>query len=152
MMMRRLQYVFARAALAVCIAVSGWVATAAPSAATTLRATVDLSRQRMIVHVNGVKKYTWVVSTGKDGWQTKPGVYQPFAQREKFYSTKWKMSLPYLTFIGQDGTAIHGTYVTKKLGRRASHGCIRLSIANAAKFYRLVQEHGFWGTEVVVRR
>ena len=115
-------------------------------------ATVDLSKQRMSVFVNGKKRYTWVVSTGKDGWRTKPGSYMPFAQRKQFYSKKWKMSLPYLTFIGRDGTAIHGTYVTKKLGRPASHGCIRLSVANAAKFYRLVEEHGFWSTEVRVTR
>ncbi|MCB1511953.1 MAG: L,D-transpeptidase [Hyphomicrobiaceae bacterium] len=139
-------------ALVLCIAAAGLGVSTQSSSAATLRATIDLSRQRMTVHVNGVRKYRWVVSTGKDGWLTKPGVYQPFAQREKFYSQKWKMSLPYLTFIGQDGTAIHGTYLTKKLGRRASHGCIRLSISNAQKFYKLVQEHGFWGTEVVVKR
>lgn len=120
--------------------------------AATLMATVDLSKQQMNVFVNGKKRYTWVVSTGKDGWRTKPGSYTPFAQRKDFYSKKWKMSLPYLTFIGRDGTAIHGTYLTKKLGRPASHGCIRLSVANAARFYRLVEEHGFWSTEVRVTR
>jgi lipoprotein-anchoring transpeptidase ErfK/SrfK len=62
------------------------------------------------------------------------------------------MSLPYLTWIGQDGTAIHGTYQSSKLGRTASHGCIRLSIGNAKKFYRLVERHGFWGTQVIVKR
>ena len=29
---------------------------------------------------------------------------------------------------------------------------IRLSISNARKFYRLVERHGFWGAEVIVRR
>ena len=120
--------------------------------AASLRATVDLSQQRMYVSIDGKQKYSWRVSTGKRGWETRPGSYTPFAQREKFYSTKWKMSLPYLTWIGQDGTAIHGTYLSKKLGRPASHGCIRLSISNAKKFYRLVEKFGFWGTEVIVRR
>lgn len=123
-----------------------------PAKAVSLRATVDLSQQRMYVSIDGKRKYTWRVSTGKRGWRTKPGSYTPFAQREKFYSKKWKMSLPYLTWIGQDGTAIHGTYLSKKLGRTASHGCIRLSISNARKFYRLVERYGFWGTEVIVRR
>ncbi len=120
--------------------------------AASLRATVDLSQQRMYVSIDGKRKYSWRVSTGKRGWETRPGSYTPFAQREKFYSSKWKMSLPYLTWIGQDGTAIHGTYMSKKLGRPASHGCIRLSISNAKKFYRLVERFGFWGTEVIVRR
>lgn len=126
--------------------------SALPASAASLRAKVDLSKQRMYVFVNGKRKYTWRVSTGKRGWATKPGSYTPFAQREKFYSDRWRMSLPYLTWIGQDGTAIHGTHAHSKLGRRASHGCIRLSIRNARKFYRLVQQHGFWGTEVIVRR
>ena len=125
---------------------------AVPTHAASLRATVDLSQQRMYVSIDGKQKYSWRVSTGKRGWETRPGSYTPFAQREKFYSSKWKMSLPYLTWIGQDGTAIHGTYLSKKLGRPASHGCIRLSISNARKFYRLVERFGFWGTEVIVRR
>ena len=137
--------VAALAALCLCFGV------ATNALAATLKATVDLSEQRMHVYVDGKKKYTWVVSTGKRGWRTKPGWYTPFAQRKKFYSTKWRMSLPYLTWIGSDGTAIHGTYLTSKLGRPASHGCIRLSIPNAAKFYRLVQSHGFWSTKVEVR-
>jgi len=117
-----------------------------------LRATVDLSKPRMTVFVDGKRKYTWRVSTGKRGWRTRPGNYTPFGARKKFYSKKWKMSLPYLIWIGQDGTAIHGTYQSSKLGRTASHGCIRLSIGNARKFYRLVERHGFWGTQVRVRR
>ena len=122
------------------------------ASAATLKATVDLSQQRMYVFVDGKEKYSWTVSTGKRGWRTKPGFYTPFAQRKKFYSDKWRMSLPYLTMIGQDGTAIHGTYQTSKLGRPASHGCIRLTIGNAKKFYNLVQRYGFWSTSIEVRR
>jgi len=125
---------------------------AIPANAASLKATVDLSSQRMYVSIDGKRKYSWRVSTGKRGWETKPGAYTPFHQREKFYSKKWKMSLPYLTWIGRDGTAIHGTYKSSRLGRPASHGCIRLSISNARKFYKLVQRFGFWGTEVIVKR
>ncbi len=119
--------------------------------AATIKATVDLSSQRMHVYIDGKKKYSWVVSTGKRGWRTKPGFYTPFGQREKFYSTKWRMKMPYVTWIGEDGTAIHGTYLTSKLGRPASHGCIRLSIRNAEKFYKLVEQNGFWSTQVEVK-
>jgi lipoprotein-anchoring transpeptidase ErfK/SrfK len=136
----------------VCVGLLFCFGSARLAEAVSLRATVDLSKQRMKVYVNGKQKFTWRVSTGKSGWQTKTGSYTPFGQAEKFYSSKWKMSLPYLTWIGRDGTAIHGTYLTRKLGRPASHGCIRLSVSNAAKFYKLVQEHGFWSTEVQVVR
>lgn len=132
-----------------CLGLLGFAA--APASAATLKATVDLSKQRMYVFVDGRKKYSWPVSTGKRGWRTKTGYYTPFAQRKNFYSSKWRMSLPYLTMIGRDGTAIHGTYLTSRLGRPASHGCIRLSVGNAAKFYKLVQNHGFWSTQIHVQ-
>ena len=77
-------------------------------------------------------------------------MYTPYAQRENFYSTKWNMSLPFLTMIGYDGTAVHGTYQTSRLGRPASHGCIRLSVSNARRFYQLVQRFGFSETQVIV--
>lgn len=115
-------------------------------------AMVDLSKQRMSVFVEGKKKYVWRVSTGKDGWRTKTGQYTPYKMQRQFYSKKWNMSLPYLVWIGSDGTAVHGTTYHSRLGRPASHGCIRLSISNAAKFYKLVEQYGMWGTRVEVVR
>ncbi|MEZ5843310.1 MAG: L,D-transpeptidase [Hyphomicrobiaceae bacterium] len=115
-------------------------------------AKVDLARQRMDVYVDGALKHSWPVSTGRKGWETRPGTYYPFALTRRFYSSKWKMNLPYLVSIGQDGTAIHGTDYAGKLGRPASHGCIRLSMGNAARFYSLVQQHGMYATQVVVTR
>lgn len=38
--------------------------------------------------------------------------------------------MPWAVFY-KDGYAFHGTYEVKKLGRPASHGCLRLTIANA---------------------
>jgi lipoprotein-anchoring transpeptidase ErfK/SrfK len=40
------------------------------------------------------------------------------------------------------GFAIHGTYETKFLGRPASHGCIRLSAANATTLFKAVKAEG----------
>ncbi|MEO0799503.1 MAG: L,D-transpeptidase [Pseudomonadota bacterium] len=120
--------------------------------AATLVAKVDLSQQRMQVFVDGKRKYSWRVSTGKRGWETQPGAYTPYKMLPRYYSKKWKMRLPYLIWIGNDGTAIHGTDYSRRLGRRASHGCIRLSIRNARKFYQLVQRHGMWFTRIDVTR
>ena len=124
----------------------------APADAASLVARVNLSQQRMEVYLNGHRQHVWPVSTGRDGWHTPPGNYQPFALKQQYYSTKWKMNLPYLIWISGDGIAIHGTELSGKLGRRASHGCIRLSIPNAAKFYSLVEKHGMGNTAVVVAR
>jgi lipoprotein-anchoring transpeptidase ErfK/SrfK len=115
-------------------------------------ARVDLSRQRMEVYIDGRRQHVWVVSTGRDGWQTPPGKYYPFGLARQYYSNQWKMNLTYLVWISRDGIAIHGTDLSGKLGRPASHGCIRLSIANAATFYGLVQSHGLENTEVIVAR
>jgi lipoprotein-anchoring transpeptidase ErfK/SrfK len=115
-------------------------------------ARVDLARQRMEVYIDGRRQHVWVVSTGRDGWQTPPGKYYPFGLARQYYSNQWKMNLTYLVWISRDGIAIHGTDLSGKLGRPASHGCIRLSIANAATFYGLVQSHGLDNTEVIVAR
>lgn len=125
----------------------------APAAsASEVVAKVNLSQQRMEVLVDGIKRYTWRVSTGRDGYRTQPGVYQPFAQTPFYFSKKWNMALPYLISIGEDGTAIHGTTQTKHLGNTASHGCIRLDTANAAILYKLVESNGMYATKVIVMR
>lgn len=124
----------------------------APVSASEVVAKVNLSQQRMEVLVDGVKRYTWRVSTGREGYRTQPGVYQPFAQTPFYFSKKWNMALPYLISIGEDGTAIHGTAQTKHLGSTASHGCIRLDTANAAILYKLVEENGMYSTKVIVMR
>ena len=123
-----------------------------PAFASDIVAKVHLTQQRMEVLVDGVKKYSWRVSTGKDGWRTQAGTYEPFAQTPYYFSKKWNMALPYLISIGEDGTAIHGTTLTGHLGHPASHGCIRLDTANAATLYKLVETNGMSSTKVVVTR
>lgn len=113
-------------------------------------AKIDLSSQRMTVYVDGKKKYFWRVSTGKKGWRTPTGYYQPYDRHRKYYEKRWRMSLPYLVSISYSGIAIHGTTLVSRLGRPASHGCIRLSIPNAKRFYDLVGKRGLNNTQVVV--
>ena len=122
------------------------------ASASEVVAKVNLSQQRMEVLVDGVKRYSWRVSTGRDGYNTRAGTYQPFAQTPFYYSKKWNMALPYLISIGEDGTAIHGTTQTNHLGNPASHGCIRLDPSNAAILYKLVESNGMYATTVVVTR
>ena len=120
--------------------------------AATVVARVDLAKQRMFVSVDGVQRYSWRVSTGLQGTQTPTGSYTPFALTPYYYSKKWKMALPYMVSIDDRGTAIHGTSMTSKLGRPASHGCIRLDTGNAAVFYKLIEANGMSNTQVVVTR
>ncbi len=135
-----------------CIALACGPAFMPAAAASEIVAKVNLSQQRMEVLVDGVKRHTWRVSTGRDGYNTQAGVYQPFAQTPFYFSKKWNMALPYLISIDDQGTAIHGTSQTGNLGRVASHGCIRLDTANAAILYKLIESNGLYSSKVIVIR
>ena len=113
-----------------------------------LVAKVDLSSQRMNVYVEGRKKYSWSIASGKRGWRTPTGAYTPITSYRKKYVKRWNMTLPYAVVLKSSGIAVHGS--NGPMGSPRSHGCIRLSVANAAKFYKLVGRHGLWGTKVII--
>jgi hypothetical protein len=48
------------------------------------------------------------------------------------------------------GFAIHGTNAVGRLGRPASHGCVRLAPGNAAKLFQLVKAHGASSTRIAI--
>jgi hypothetical protein len=58
--------------------------------------------------------------------------------------------MPHAVFFTKKGHAIHGTNEVKKLGKPASHGCVRLSPQNAETFFNLVKEKGLENTQVVL--
>ena len=49
------------------------------------------------------------------------------------------------------GDAIQGTNHVRQLGRRASHGCVRLSRGNAARLFSLVRRHGPRRVRIAIR-
>ncbi len=107
-----------------------------------LLAKIDLSSQRMHVYLKGDLLYSWKVSTGRKGYYTPTGNYKPKRMTKMHYSRKYHNSaMPYSVFF-RGGYAIHGTKSVKKLGRKASHGCIRLRTANAKKLYALIKKVG----------
>ena len=58
--------------------------------------------------------------------------------------------MPYAIFFTATGAAVHGTYETRHLGRAASHGCVRLSVKNAATLWDLVSKESVYSTVVQV--
>lgn len=102
---------------------------------------VDLSTQTM--HVASAQgEYNWPVSTARAGYATPRGHFAPTGLERMHYSKKYHNSpMPHSIFF-RGGYAIHGTYATGALGRPASHGCIRLSPANARALYEMVQREG----------
>jgi lipoprotein-anchoring transpeptidase ErfK/SrfK len=125
-------------------------ATTVESISAGLVARIDVGNQTMTVSRHGRVIYTWNVSTARRGYVTPRGTYRPTRLHRMWYSRKYDMSpMPYSVFF-RGGYAIHGTGYVKQLGRPASHGCVRLATANAARFYSLVKQVGPGNTRIVV--
>jgi lipoprotein-anchoring transpeptidase ErfK/SrfK len=111
---------------------------------------VDRGDQLMRVYVDGRLVYVWPVSTGRMGYRTPAGRYSPTVLSRMHYSRKYDDApMPYAIFF-RGGYAIHGTYAVSRLGRQASHGCIRLHTANARELFRMVQDFGPHDTRIVI--
>ena len=106
----------------------------------------------MVVSVNGVPKYNWAVSTARRGYVTPVGSFSPKRLERMWYSQKYDNSpMPHSVFF-HGGYAVHGTGAIGSLGRPASHGCVRLHPANAAKLYSLIRQYGMGSSRIVVTR
>jgi lipoprotein-anchoring transpeptidase ErfK/SrfK len=119
-----------------------------------VEARVSLSEQRMYLTVIdnlGFKSsITWAVSTGKDGFETPTGEWNPtwlsVDHRSKTYDDA---PMPFAVFF-KDGYAVHATEYVRRLGEPASHGCVRLAPENAAVFFKLVRAYGKQNTRIVI--
>jgi hypothetical protein len=113
--------------------------------------TVDKNNQLMTVAVDGVVRYHWPVSTGIPSRETPSGSYRAFRMEEDHFSKEFDDApMPHSIFFTKIGHAIHGTLSEGQLGSPASHGCVRLSRANASTLYALVQEQGVLNTTVTL--
>ncbi|MDX2158873.1 MAG: L,D-transpeptidase [Hyphomicrobiaceae bacterium] len=121
---------------------------AAPS--TTLVARINLSTQRLEVTYDGQMQHSWAISSGRAGYATPRGTYRPQWTARMWYSRKYDNApMPHAVFF-TGGVAVHATQSIGLLGHPASHGCVRLAPANAARFYSLVHKHGLKSTRIEV--
>lgn len=117
-----------------------------------LVAQVSLASQTMVVTQNGVVKYRWRVSTGRKGFGTPTGAWSAKWTSRNHRSRKYNNApMPYAVFF-KGGYAVHATYETKRLGRPASHGCVRLHPNNAATFFQMAKNNGLSNTRIVITR
>jgi hypothetical protein len=111
---------------------------------------IDKSAQRMTVSQDGGHLFTWPVSTGISRYDTPGGSYTPFRMERDHFSREWDDApMPNSIFFTRQGHAIHGTSHTS-IGRPASHGCVRLSVANSRVLFDLVKREGLNNTRVVL--
>ncbi len=127
------------------------VLTCGEDAQADLLIEIDKTAQRMTVTVDGHEAYKWTVATGGIDYDTPNGVFKPFRMEIDHHSDEWDNApMPYSIFFTQTGNAVHGTYEQRSLGHAVSHGCVRLSLANAAKLWGLVKRQKMANTTVVV--
>lgn len=129
----------------------GFSAVSASQAA-SLVARVSISDQTMTVYKNGFAKYSWPVSTARKGYYTPTGDYTAKWASKNHRSRKYDNApMPFAIFFN-GGYAVHATFDLKRLGRPASHGCVRLHPENAATFFQLALQEGLGNTRIIIRQ
>jgi lipoprotein-anchoring transpeptidase ErfK/SrfK len=127
------------------------VAQASAASAATITANISLSTQTMTVIHRGTVIGHWPVSTARRGKVTPTGSWSAKWLSRYHKSSRYKGApMPYSIFYNGN-YAVHGTYQTKKLGRPASAGCVRLSPDHAAKLFSLVKAEGLANTRIIIR-
>ncbi len=118
------------------------------------------SKQILNLYIDGELTDSFKVSTGIKGFETPNINTRPAGPLFKKYTSKkfpggnyqGLGNMPYAVFV-KGGYAIHGTTPGNfsKLGRRASHGCVRMHPDNAKIFYELVKRIGLENTWVTIK-
>src|ERR1700759_759394 len=113
--------------------------------------TIDKDAQMMTVAVDGVERYHWPVSSGIPSRETPNGSFRAFRMEAEHLSKEFDDApKPHPIFFTKIGHAIHGTESEGRLGTPVSHGCVRISRANATTLYALVQQQGVLNTTVTL--
>ena len=125
-------------------------ASVTSSSPVTLVLKADLGTQRLTVLEGGTVLHVWPISSGLRDYPTPTGTFQPKSANRMWYSRQYDWTpMPYAVFFTR-GVAFHGTSATWRLGKSASHGCVRLATSDAAKLFALVHTHGFAQTRIIV--
>jgi hypothetical protein len=94
---------------------------------------VDVAARRVRVRDYEGRVHVFLASPGTPGRDTLTGSFSgPFRTEGPRYTVRSRDKDYY-------GAAIHGTYAVGQLGRPASHGCVRISVANARYLNSLVR-------------
>ena len=136
------------------VAFSFFALSSAAASAMQVDILVNKVTQHMIVKVDGVQQYDWLVSSGAPslGYDTPSGDFHIFRMEKDHFSKEWDNApMPYSMFFTGIGHAIHGSYHVKSIGSPVSHGCVRLLPANAEILFGLIKKAGFKNNTVTIR-
>lgn len=116
--------------------------------------TVNLYEQTVAAYEDGRLVYATMVSTGRNGFWTRPGVFQVWAKLERDLMTGgipgedgfyYLEHVPWVLYFDK-ARALHGTYWHAKFGTTTSRGCVNLPMTDAQWFFNFAEE----GTYVYV--
>jgi lipoprotein-anchoring transpeptidase ErfK/SrfK len=123
-------------------------------------ADVSKTDQRLYLYIEGACVDTFKVSTGTKGHETPLMDRRPSGPAFRKYTSKKYPggnyngfgNMPFVVFV-QGGYGIHGTTLGNipKLGKKASHGCVRVHPDNAKIFNELVSAAGVENCWVTIR-
>ncbi|MCL4354260.1 L,D-transpeptidase [Patescibacteria group bacterium] len=108
------------------------------------RIEVDLTNQRLYAYDGNALVYNFPVSTGKSATPTPTGGFWPWIKLrfDRMIGPGYDLpNVPYViyfynaNFPQSSGYSLHGTYWHNNFGYPMSHGCVNLSIPDAAKLY-----------------
>jgi L,D-transpeptidase ErfK/SrfK len=119
---------------------------------------INLAERRLYYLSREGKLMTFPIAIGKAGWETQLGKTKIVKKRKnpiwippeslRIENPDLPAFIPpgpenplgeYALNLGWEGFVIHGTNAPKSIGRRASHGCIRLYPEDIAKLFSLVE-------------
>lgn len=119
---------------------------------------INLAERRLYYLPREGRLITFPIAIGKGGWETQLGKTKIVKKRKdpiwippeslRIENPDLPAFIPpgpenplgdYALNLGWEGFVIHGTNAPKSIGRRASHGCIRLYPEDIAKLFSLVE-------------
>ncbi len=100
---------------------------------------IDLYEQVLIAYEGGTPVFATLISSGLPGWDTRAGVFNVYGRqinapmsgaegRDDAYRLE---NVPYAMYFDGD-ISLHGTYWHNGFGYRQSHGCVNLTVSDAA--------------------
>lgn len=120
---------------------------------------INLSELRLYYFADAQTVYTFPIGIGRDGWQTPAGEMKVVRKKQDpswvppASIRKVEPDLPavvppgpenpmggYALYLGSGGYAIHGTNRPYGIGKRSSHGCIRMYPEDIEVLFDLVKE------------
>lgn len=113
---------------------------------------INLAEQTLAVYDNHQMVFATLIASGVEPYWTRPGLFQIYqkketenmsgafaADRSDFYYLE---NVPYTMYFDK-ARAIHGAYWRAFMGYEQSHGCVNMSIGDAAWVFNWAQE-GDW--------